>query len=197
MKKVPKNYRTPTIEQIQRTPNTDDLFYFKRYEVTLVPENNQDLNEIDERLKDRNSVEHPHRPGFAFELDNNEVTFQTIRVPSVLGDLTELNTDEELKGKFVQVVGHIQTPLNKDPFISFHMIESAFNPLDGFNPFDDGVERYLSERIEHYSEDEKRKIRGLTVYRTEEPTNSFYEWDERKKSDHRSRMYKPSINDFL
>jgi hypothetical protein len=196
MKKIQKN-RTPTLEEIRHNPNTDDLLYFSRFEVTLVPENIKDLTEIDQRLRDRNSVEHPHSQGFGFYLDNNEVSFQTVRVPRVLGELTELNSDEEFKGKFVQVVGHIQTPLNKDPFISFHIIEPAYDPLDNFDPFEDGVDRYLSEREESFTEEEKRKMKGLSTYERGYSVNEDYELIERKKSDQRSQAFKPTFDDLF
>ena len=40
--------------------------------------------------------------------------------------------------KFVQVVGHVQEPeRDKDPFISFHIIEPAYQPLNGFEPMEE------------------------------------------------------------
>ena len=42
--------------------------------------------------------------------------------------------DDELVGKFVQVVGHIHILEAGNAMLSMHIIEPAFNSLDGFDP---------------------------------------------------------------
>ena len=42
--------------------------------------------------------------------------------------------DNELIGKFVQVVGHIQILEADNAMLSMHIVEPEFNSLDGFDP---------------------------------------------------------------
>ena len=164
MKRIQK-YRIPTIEEIKNHVrhgrHKDALTHFSRYEVTLVPENVNDLFEIDYRLRDKNSVKYPCQFGFQFDIDDNEVTFQTVKVPRVTGELTKVESDEDFKGKFVQVVGHIQTPPMKDPFISFHIVDPAYKTLDGFNPLYGGIDDYIKYgRRNNYTEKKKLQMKG-------------------------------------
>ena len=61
-----------------------------------------------------------------------------MRPPRVIGELTDLQSDNDFKGNFEQVVGHVQVPeRDKDPFIAFHIIEPAYQPLNGFEPIEE------------------------------------------------------------
>ena len=42
--------------------------------------------------------------------------------------------DDELIGKFVQVVGHLHILKIGQAMLSMHIVEPAFNSLDGFDP---------------------------------------------------------------
>ena len=42
--------------------------------------------------------------------------------------------DDELIGMFVQVVGHIQILEVGNAMLSMHIVEPAFNSLNGFDP---------------------------------------------------------------
>ena len=42
--------------------------------------------------------------------------------------------DDEIAGKFVQVIGHIQILKAGNAMFSMHIVEPAFNSLDGFDP---------------------------------------------------------------
>ena len=134
MKTYEKN-QVPSIEKIQSDIRKygDYQSTYSRFEVTLMPENIADLDAINRSLEEQRS-----RVKFQFWQDNNQVNFQTIRPPRVIGELTDLQSDNDFKGKFVQVVGHVQeAERDKDPFISFHIIEPAYQPLNGFEPMEE------------------------------------------------------------
>ena len=63
-----------------------------------------------------------------------KVVFQTTIEPRLEGDLSNRKYDDELVGKFVQVVGHIQILEVGNAMLSMHIVEAAFNSLDGFDP---------------------------------------------------------------
>ena len=46
----------------------------------------------------------------------------------------DVQRDDELIGKFVQVVGHMHILEAGNAMLSMHIIEPAFNSLDGFDP---------------------------------------------------------------
>ena len=63
-----------------------------------------------------------------------KVIFQTTIEPRLEGELMDNSYDDELIGKFVQVVGHIQLLEIGNTILSMHIVEPAFNSLDGFDP---------------------------------------------------------------
>ena len=134
MKTYEKN-QVPSIEKIQSDIRKygDYQSTYSKFEVTSMPENIADLDAINRSLEEQRS-----RIKFQFLRDNNQVNFQTIRPPRVIDELTDLQSDNDFKGMFVQVVGHVQEPeRDKDPFISFHIIEPAYQPLNGFEPMEE------------------------------------------------------------
>ena len=143
MKTYEKN-QVPSIEKIQLEIRKygDYQSSYSRFEVTLMPEDIADLDAINRSLEEQRS-----RVKFKFWLDNNQVNFQTIRPPRVIGELIDLQSDNDFKGKFVQVVGHVQEPeRDKDPFISFHIIEPAYQPLNGYEPMEEIEDPYADRR---------------------------------------------------
>ena len=59
--------------------------------------------------------------------------FESLYQPKLFGELDYTKYDEELFGKFVQVVGHVQIQEFGNCFLSFHIIEPAIHIADGFN----------------------------------------------------------------
>ena len=106
MKTYEKN-QVPSIKKIQSDIRKygDYQSTYSRFEVTLMPENIADLDAINRSLEEQRS-----RVKFQFWQDNNQVNFQTIRPPRVIGELTDLQSDNDFKGKFEQIVGHVQEP---------------------------------------------------------------------------------------
>ena len=66
--------------------------------------------------------------------DGCEVIFQTTIEPRLEDGLMDVQRDDELIGKFVQVVGHIHILEAGNAMFSMHIVEPAFNSLDGFDP---------------------------------------------------------------
>ena len=66
--------------------------------------------------------------------DGCEVIFQTTIEPQLEDGLKDILHDDELIGKFVQVIGHIHILKAGNAMLSMHIVEPAFNSLDGFEP---------------------------------------------------------------
>ena len=114
---------------------TDEL---PRYYLAIQPEDPMVFDEIQEQVdQKKREAETPYSPTEIFEdkiFDGCKVIFQTTIEPRLEGELMEKNYDDELIGKFVQVVGHIQLLEIGNAMLSMHIVEPAFNSLDGFDP---------------------------------------------------------------
>ena len=62
--------------------------------------------------------------------DNSKIIFETIRQPKLTGELSRVQRNEELIGKFVEVIGHIQILKGGNAFISFHIVDPAIRSID-------------------------------------------------------------------
>ena len=66
--------------------------------------------------------------------DGCEVCFETFHTPRLVDGLEAYENDDELLGKFVQVVGHIQIMPDLNTYLSAHIIEPAltadFDPIE-------------------------------------------------------------------
>ena len=66
--------------------------------------------------------------------DGCEICFETFHKPKLVEGLEAYEHDDELLGKFVQVVGHIQIMPDLNAFLSVHIIEPAltadFDPIE-------------------------------------------------------------------
>ena len=66
--------------------------------------------------------------------DGAKIVFETLRQPSLTGNLKRVQHDEELIGKFVEAVGHIQILKRGNAFLSVHLIDDAARSFD-LEPF--------------------------------------------------------------
>ena len=66
--------------------------------------------------------------------DGAKIVFETLRKPSLTGNLKRVQHDEELIGKFVEAVGHIQILKGGNAFLSVHLIDEAARSFD-LEPF--------------------------------------------------------------
>ena len=65
--------------------------------------------------------------------DGCKVIFQTTIQPRLEGELMDNSYDDELIGKFVKIVGHIQLLEIGNAMLFMHIVEPAFNSLNGFD----------------------------------------------------------------
>ena len=62
--------------------------------------------------------------------DGAKIVFETLRKPSLTGNLKNVQHDDELIGKFVEAVGHIQILKGGNAFLSVHLIDEAARSYD-------------------------------------------------------------------
>jgi len=114
---------------------TDEL---PRYYLAIQPENPMVFDEIQEQVdQQKREAETPYSPTESITdeiFDGCKVILQTTIEPRLEGELMDKTYDDELIGKFVQVVGHIQLLEIGNAMLSMHIVEPAFNSLDGFDP---------------------------------------------------------------
>ena len=109
-----------------------------RYYLAIQPEDPIVFDELQEQVdQKKREAETPYSPTQIFEdeiFDGCKVIFQTTIEPRLEGELRDTTYDDELIGKFVQVVGHIHVLEAGHAMLSMHVVEPAFNSLDGFDP---------------------------------------------------------------
>ena len=67
--------------------------------------------------------------------DGAKIVFETLRKPSLTGNLKRVQHDQELIGKFVEAVGHIQILKGGNAFLSVHLIDEAARSYEDLDPF--------------------------------------------------------------
>ena len=114
---------------------TDEL---PRYYLAIQPEDPIVFDELEYQV-DRRKLEaetpYSSTESVAAEIFNGcEVILQTTIEPQLKDGLIDRQRDDELIGKFVQVVGHMHNLAAGHAMLSMHIVEPAFNSLDGFDP---------------------------------------------------------------
>ena len=66
--------------------------------------------------------------------DGAKIVFETLRKPSLTGNLKRVQHDIELVGKFVEAIGHIQILRGSNAFLSVHLIDEAIRSFN-LDPF--------------------------------------------------------------
>ena len=114
---------------------TDEL---PRYYLAIQPEDPIVFDELEYQVDQRKlEAETPYSSSESLEdmlFNGCEVIFQTTIKPRLEAGLMDLQHDNELIGKFVQVVGHMHILEAGNAILSMHIVEPAFNSLDGFDP---------------------------------------------------------------
>ncbi len=114
---------------------TDQL---PRYYLAIQPEDPIIFDELQEQVDQKKlEAERSYSPINSSEdkiFYGCKVIFQTTIEPQLKDGLMYRQRDDELIGKFVQVVGHIQVHQAGNAMFSMHIVEPAFNALDGFDP---------------------------------------------------------------
>ena len=109
---------------------TDEL---PRYYLVIQPEDPIVFDELQYQV-DRRRLEAliTYSPAESFKdeiFDGCTVIFQTTIEPRLEGELMDKTYDDELIGKFVQVVGHIHILKAGNAMLFMHIVEPAFNSL--------------------------------------------------------------------
>ena len=115
---------------------TDEL---SRYYLTINPESPMVFDELQQQVDQQkreaetpySSMEDQARDEI---VDGCKVIFQTTIEPRLERELKQSTHDDELIGKFVQVVGHLHILKIGQAILSMHIVEPAFHSLDGFDP---------------------------------------------------------------
>ena len=114
---------------------TDEL---PRYYLAIQPEDSILFDELEYQIDQRKiEAETPYssKENVADEIfDGCEVIFQTTIEPRLEDGLMDVQRDDKIIGKFVQVVGHLHILEAGNAMLSMHIVEPAFNSLDGFDP---------------------------------------------------------------
>ena len=63
----------------------------------------------------------------------NGLIFESLYQPRLEGEFKNAESDLDLHGKYVQVVGYVQQQELGNCFLSFHIVEPAVHPADGFD----------------------------------------------------------------
>ena len=105
------------------------------------------FNQIEERVtqKKLEAIEHRFEDPLLSEMeytkhyqdrlfDGAKIVFETLIKPSLTGNLKRIQHDEELIGKFVEAIGHIQILKGGNAFLSVHLIDEATRSFD-LDPF--------------------------------------------------------------
>ena len=116
-----------------------------KYVLKLHPENPRVFEELEALVHQRKlEAEQPFPREGVFSqserykdrlFDDSKVVFETLIQPSLTGNLKRVQRDEELLGKFVEAVGHIQILKGGNAFFSVHLIDEAARSLAELDPF--------------------------------------------------------------
>lgn len=110
-----------------------------KYSLVIQPEFPAIYEELEDlALALKREHESPYRskePTYDDQLfDGCLVLFETLHQPTLVGELSNLEVDDQLIGSFVQVVGHIQIHKLGNVFLSAHLVEPALRSCNGFDP---------------------------------------------------------------
>ncbi|EHA61892.1 hypothetical protein Syn8016DRAFT_1964 [Synechococcus sp. WH 8016] len=128
-------------------PYAKHSYEIKRYELYLCPSDCTHFYDLEYRIeelkreyekqqpfhssRDSNHDTHPALKDRAF--DGDCLKFESLHSPRLEGEFSLLAYDDQLIGKFVQVVGHIQIQELGNCFLSFHILEPAVHPAHGWD----------------------------------------------------------------
>ena len=117
-------------------PSND--FISPKYQLSIHPSDPSIMSELEYKtalLKRENETPYEN-PDYQIErtehkdriLSGCNVLLDTIREPTLYGDLADVSRDEELLGRYVQAVGHIQIHSAGNCYLSFHILEPVAEP---------------------------------------------------------------------
>jgi hypothetical protein len=115
------------------TPDSSFGGWSAKYRLTIQPESGwlyQELEHMAIQLKAENKSPYKldidcYREYSDQLIKGCEVLFETLLKPKLVGDFSDLDSDEKLLGKFCQVVGHMQIHKYGNVYLSMHIVEPA------------------------------------------------------------------------
>ena len=119
----------------------------KRYELHLCPSDCTHFYDLEHRVQELKREYEQHQSYDSQRYSNHGthlalkdrvfagdcLKFESLHIPQLEGDFSSLSHDEELIGNYVQVVGHLQIAEMGICFLSFHILEPAVHPADGWD----------------------------------------------------------------
>ena len=117
-----------------------------RNELYIMPDDPSDMYKLEDRIEQLKREHECQKPQLFLSPDaaiapnlsdriiyGCEIKFESLYPPILEGDLSDLNNDYELEHRDAQVVGYLQIQELGTCFLSFHIVESAIHPADGFD----------------------------------------------------------------
>ena len=118
-----------------------------KYTLSIQPENPSIYDELEEKVQQLRTVnmhrmENTYTPNgehweehFESRVINGcEVNVESLYKPDIKDELATLQDDSELLGKFVQLVGHLYIHELGIVCLSSHILETAYQPNENFEP---------------------------------------------------------------
>ena len=117
-----------------------------KYELYLMPYDSNEFYTLEDRIEELKREHDLSRPQLFKPLNptstpalpdriiyGTQIKFESLHAPKLIGDLSDIANDHGLKHRYVQVVGHLQIQELGNCFLSFHIVESAVHPAEGFD----------------------------------------------------------------
>ena len=119
----------------------------ERYELILLPSNPNVVHELEYQIEEAKRQFQYSQVASCYHEENNHISrqlpdrvfekdsikFESLFPPRLEGELSDLLHDDELRNRFVQVVGNVQIQERGNCFLSFHIVESMQHPATGFD----------------------------------------------------------------
>ena len=118
-----------------------------KYTLSIQPENPTIYDELEEKIQQLRTVnmhkmENTFKPnGEQWEeyfvsrvIEGCEIKVESLYKPDIKDELVNLQDDDELLGRFVQLVGHLYIHESGIVCLSSHILETAYQPNDNFEP---------------------------------------------------------------
>ena len=128
-------------------PYAKHSYDIKRYELYLLPSDYTHFYDLENRIIELKReherqqlldaeycLSHDKRPVLKDRVfAGTSLKFESLHSPRLEGAFSSLANDNELIGAYVQVVGHLQIQELGNYFLSFHILEPAVHPADGWD----------------------------------------------------------------
>jgi hypothetical protein len=118
-----------------------------KYTLSIQPENPSIYDELEDKVQqlrnlNMHRMENTYKPNgehweehFESRVINGcEINVESLYKPDIKDELQNLQDDDELLGRFVQLVGHLYIHESGIVCLSSHILETAYQPNDNFEP---------------------------------------------------------------